>query len=166
MSETKKLDGRKVVNEIFNAPWLLTVLAVVASFIFGGILIAASNANVQASAGYFFARPGDLLAAIWNAVSGGYEAMFRGAIWNYRADNLLAQIKPITETLAFATPITLAGLGLAVAFRSGLFNIGAKGQIIFGAMFAGWVGINVDLPFWIHFPVAVLAGVVSEAPRC
>ncbi|MFM5967547.1 MAG: ABC transporter permease, partial [Micrococcales bacterium] len=163
MSETKKLDGRKLVNEIFNAPWLLTVLAVVASFIFGGILIAASNANVQASAGYFFARPGDLLAAIWNAVSGGYEAMFRGAIWNYRADNLLAQIKPITETLAFATPITLAGLGLAVAFRSGLFNIGAKGQIIFGAMLAGWVGINVDLPFWIHFPVAVLAGVAGGA---
>ena len=163
MSETKKLDGRKIVSEIFTAPGLLTVLAVVASFIFGGILIAASNANVQASAGYFFARPGDLLAAIWNAVSGGYEAMFRGAIWNYRADNLLSQIKPITETLAFATPITLAGLGLAVAFRSGLFNIGAKGQIIFGAMLAGWVGINVDLPFWIHFPVAVLAGVAGGA---
>ncbi|MEN9660256.1 MAG: hypothetical protein RLZZ443_185 [Actinomycetota bacterium] len=163
ISESKKLDGRKIANEIFNAPWLLTVLAVVASFIFGGILIAASNATVQSSAGYFFARPMDTLAAIWNAVSGGYEAMFRGAIWNYRGTDALAQLKPITETLAYATPITLAGLGLAVAFRSGLFNIGAKGQIIFGAMLAGWVGINVDLPFWIHFPVAVLAGVAGGA---
>ena len=163
IGESKKLDGRKVVNEIFNAPWLLTVLAVVASFIFGGILIAASNATVQASAGYFFARPMDTLAAIWNAVSGGYEAMFRGAIWNYRGTDALAQLKPLTETLAFATPITLAGLGLAVAFRSGLFNIGAKGQIIFGAMLSGWVGINLDLPFWIHFPVAVLAGIAGGA---
>jgi simple sugar transport system permease protein len=70
-------------------------------------------------------------------------------------------IKPITETLAYATPITMAGLGLAVAFRSGLFNIGATGQIIFGAMFAGWVGIFVDLPFYLHFPLAVLAGIVG-----
>jgi len=159
----RKINGREVANEIFTAPWLLTVLAVVASFVFGGILIAASNANVQSTAGYFFARPTDFLSAIWNAVYGAYEAMFRGSIWNFKGSDLISQLKPITETLAFATPITLSGLGLAVAFRSGLFNIGAKGQIIFGAMLSGWVGINLDLPFWIHFPLAVLAGIVGGA---
>ncbi|MDE2386219.1 MAG: ABC transporter permease [Actinomycetales bacterium] len=159
----KKIDGRKVVGEIFNAPWVLTALAVVASFVFGGILIAASSANVQSAAGYFFARPLDTLQAIWNAIYGAYEALFRGSIWNFKGTDALAQLKPITETLAYATPITLAGLGLAVAFRSGLFNIGAKGQIIFGAILSGWVGINLDLPFWLHFPIAVLAGVIGGA---
>lgn len=159
----KKIDGRKVVGEIFNAPWILTALAVVASFIFGGILIAASSANVQTAAGYFFARPLDTLQAIWNSIYGAYEALFRGSIWNFKGTDALAQLKPITETLAYATPITLAGLGLAVAFRSGLFNIGAKGQIIFGAILSGWVGINLDLPFWLHFPIAVLAGVIGGA---
>lgn len=159
----KKIDGRKVVGEIFNAPWVLTALAVVASFVFGGILIAASSSNVQSAAGYFFARPLDTLQAIWNAIYGAYEALFRGSIWNFKGTDALAQLKPITETLAYATPITLAGLGLAVAFRSGLFNIGAKGQIIFGAILSGWVGINLDLPFWLHFPIAVLAGVIGGA---
>ena len=158
-----RFDGRKVVSEIFNASWLTTLLAVVASFVFGGILIAVSNPDVQTTAGYLFARPSDFFAALWNSVYGAYEAMFRGSVYNFRAEGFLAQIKPITETFAFATPITLAGLGLAVAFRSGLFNIGAKGQIIFGAIFAGWVGINLDLPFWLHFPVSVIAGVLGGA---
>jgi simple sugar transport system permease protein len=63
--------------------------------------------------------------------------------------------------LAFATPIVLSGLGLAVAFRSGLFNIGAPGQIIFGAMLSGWVAIYVDAPGYVLFPLAVLAGLVG-----
>ncbi|MEY4425163.1 MAG: hypothetical protein RJB56_790 [Actinomycetota bacterium] len=153
----------KVIKEIFSASTLNTVLAVVASFIFGGVLIAFANENVQVAAGYLFARPADFFLAIWNAVFGAYDALFRGSVFNYKLDGIVAMVKPITETLAYATPITLSGLGLAVAFRSGLFNIGAPGQIMFGAMFAGWVGINLDLPFYIHFPLAVIAGVIGGA---
>lgn len=153
----------KVVNEIFNAGWVLTLFAVLASFLVGGILIAAANEDVQTTATYLAARPGDFFGSVWNAIYGAYEAMFRGAVYNFRAEGFVAQIKPITETLAYATPITLSGLGLAVAFRSGLFNIGAPGQIIFGAMFAGWVGLNVNLPWALHFPMAVLAGIAGGA---
>ncbi|MFM2352308.1 MAG: hypothetical protein RL096_789, partial [Actinomycetota bacterium] len=153
----------KVMKEIFSASTLNTVLAVVASFVFGGVLIAFANENVQVAAGYLFARPADFFLAIWNAVFGAYDALFRGSVFNYKLDGIVAMVKPITETLAYATPITLSGLGLAVAFRSGLFNIGAPGQIMFGAMFAGWVGINLDLPFYIHFPLAVIAGVIGGA---
>lgn len=159
----KKLDGRKLISEIFNSSGWLTVLAVVASFLIGGILIAAANEDVQNTAGYLAARPTDFLQALWNAIYGAYEAMFRGAIWNFKADDFIGQIKPLTETLAYATPITLSGLGLAVAFRSGLFNIGAPGQIIFGAMFAGWIGLNLELPWGLHFPIAVLAGILGGA---
>ena len=153
----------KVIKEIFSASALTTVLAIVASFIFGGILIAFANDEVQTAAGYLFARPGDFFLAIWNSVFGAYDALFRGSVFNYKLDGIVAMVKPITETLAYATPITLSGLGLAVAFRSGLFNIGAPGQIMFGAMFAGWIGINVDLPFYLHFPLAVIAGVAGGA---
>jgi ABC-type uncharacterized transport system permease subunit len=141
----------------------LSILAVLVSFVVGGVLIAMANTGVQSASGYFFSRPGDTLSAIWNAVFGAYDALFRGSIFNYQAADFAGMIKPITETLAYATPITMAGLGLAVAFRSGLFNIGGTGQIVFGAMFAGWVGINVDLPWALHFPLAVLAGILGGA---
>ncbi len=153
----------KVVKQIFNPSSLVTVLAVLASFLIGGLLIAFANENVQATAGYLFARPADFLYAVWNAIFGAYDALFRGSIFNYKALDTVGMIKPLTETLTYATPITLAGLGMAVAFRSGLFNIGGTGQIIFGAMGAAWVGFSLDLPAIIHLPVAVLAGILASA---
>ena len=153
----------KIVKEIFSPSMRLTLLAVLASFVFGGVLIAFASEEVKTSATYLFARPGDFFLAVWNAIFGAYDALFRGSIFNYKLDNLLGMIKPITETLAYATPITLAGLGLAVAFRSGLFNIGATGQIVFGAMFSGFVALNVPLPAGIHLVVAVLAGIIGGA---
>ncbi len=153
----------KVIKEIFSPSALVTVLAILASFSFGGILIAFSSEEVQLAASYFAARPGDFFIAVWNSVFGAYDAMFRGAIFNYESDDFNRMIRPITETLAFATPITLSGLGLAVAFRSGLFNIGGTGQIIFGAMFAGFVAINVPMPAGVAFLVAFLAGILGGA---
>jgi len=152
-----------MIRKILNHNIALSALAVLVSFVVGGVLIALSSKGVQTASGYFFSRPGDTLSAIWNAVFGAYDALFRGSIFNYQAATTIGMFKPITETLAFATPITMAGLGLAVAFRSGLFNIGGAGQIVFGAMFAGWVGINVDLPWALHFPLAVIAGIIGGA---
>ncbi|MFM7030530.1 MAG: ABC transporter permease [Micrococcales bacterium] len=152
-----------MIRKYLSGNFALSVLAVLVSLVVGGVLIAVSNTGVQTSATYLFARPGDFFSAVWNAVFGAYDARFRGSVFNYQASSFVGMITPITETLAFATPITMAGLGLAVAFRSGLFNIGGTGQILFGAMFAGWVGINVDLPWAIHFPLAVLAGVLGGA---
>ncbi len=153
----------KVVKQIFNPSSLVTVLAILASFIIGGLLIAFANEDVQATSAYLFARPADFLSAVWNAVFGAYDALFRGSIFNYKANDTVGMIKPLTETLTYATPITLAGLGMAVAFRSGLFNIGGTGQIIFGAMGAAWVGFTLELPAIIHLPVAILAGIVAAA---
>jgi general nucleoside transport system permease protein len=152
-----------MIGKFMRGNVALSVLAVLVSFVVGGVLIAVSNPAVQQTGSYFFSRPTDELNAIWNAVFGAYDALFRGAIFNYQAATPAGMIKPITETLAYATPITMAGLGMAVSFRSGLFNIGGTGQIVFGAMFAGWVGINVDLPWALHFPLAVLAGVLGGA---
>jgi simple sugar transport system permease protein len=61
------------------------------------------------------------------------------------------------------TPLLFAGLSVALAFRSGLFNIGASGQLMIGATCAGYVGFQFDLPAAIHLPLAILAGLAGGA---
>jgi general nucleoside transport system permease protein len=57
----------------------------------------------------------------------------------------------------------MAGLGVGLTFRAGMFNIGGRGQMLLAGAAAGWVGINVDLPFPLHLAAAVLAGMVAGA---
>jgi ABC-type uncharacterized transport system permease subunit len=68
---------------------------------------------------------------------------------------------PITETTAQAAPLICAGLGVGLAFRAGLFNIGAQGQAILGAIFAAYAGFAWHLPPVIHLAVAILAGLIA-----
>ena len=70
------------------------MLAVVLALIVGGIMIAFTDEDVQAAAGYFFARPGDTLVAIWDAVSGAYVALFQGSIYNFGAPTSRAASAP------------------------------------------------------------------------
>ena len=72
-------------------------------------------------------------------------------------------LRPISETLLATTPLILTGLAVAVAFRSGVFNIGAEGQLKIGAVFAVWVGIWLPMPFPLHLIVALAAGIVGGA---
>ncbi|HET7414995.1 MAG TPA: ABC transporter permease [Arthrobacter sp.] len=153
--------GRSILKEIFQGGSLVSILAIVLSLILGGVLIAITNARVAEAASYFFARPTDTLIAAWEAASNAYIALFRGAIFNPLADNFQGMIFPFTETLAVATPLILAGLGVALAFRAGLFNIGAQGQIIIGAAMAAWVGFTLDLPWGIHLLLVMAAGIIG-----
>ena len=141
----------------------ISVLSLVLAMIVGSILIAFTNEDVQAASSYFFARPGDTLAAIWDAVSGAYIALFQGAVYNPHANGFAAQIRPLTESLKFATPLIAAGLGVGLAFRSGLFNSGGQGQMLMAAAAAGYVGAYVDLPIVLHLIVAVVAGIAAGA---
>ena len=151
------------LKELLRGSAVTTFLAIVLAMIVGGILIAVTNKDVQAASSYFFARPGDTLVAIWQAVYNGYEALFRGAVFNARGADFAAQIRPLTNSLGFATPLIAAGLGVALAFRAGLFNIGARGQMLVGAIFAGLFAFNLDLPMWLHLPLTLLAGIVGSA---
>ncbi|CAN5277382.1 ABC transporter permease [soil metagenome] len=155
--------GQQVLREIMGGSAMISVLAVVLALIVGAILIALTDKNVQAASGYFFSRPGDTLKAIWDSASGAYSALFQGSIYNFKRPEFATGIRPLTETLTFATPLIAAGLGVAVAFRVGLFNIGGRGQMLVAAGAAGYVGFAWDLPFGIHLIVAVLAGMVAGA---
>ncbi|WP_054686794.1 ABC transporter permease [Microbacterium sp. No. 7] len=140
-----------------------TILAFVLAMLVGGVLIAVTNDEVQRTAGYFFARPGDTIAAIWHAVYNGYEALFRGAVFNPRGKDFATQIRPLTNSLGFAAPLIAAGLGVALAFRVGLFNIGARGQMLIGVAVAGLLTFSLDLPMWLHIPVTLVAGIAGGA---
>lgn len=152
-----------LLKELLRGSAVTTLLAIVLAMIVGGVLIAVTNEGVQAAAGYFFSRPGDTFAAIWNAVYSGYEALFRGAVFNPRGPSFEAQIKPLTNSLGAAAPLIAAGLGVALAFRVGLFNIGARGQMLIGALFAAFFAFNLNLPMWLHLPITLLAGIVGGA---
>ncbi len=150
-----------VLREILSSGWLVTVLAVVLALVLSGVLIAAADEEVQKAAGYFFSKPTDTLTAAWDAVSSAYVALFHGAVYDPSKDTFAASIKPLTETMTTSVPLILAGLGLGIGFRAGLFNIGAQGQIILGAVGAGWVAFHLDLPPVLHLLVAMLAAAVA-----
>lgn len=66
----------------------------------------------------------------------------------------------IGETLESVTPLLLTGLAVAFAFQAKLFNIGAEGQFLMGALAASWVGVNLPLPPGIHIVVTLLVGAI------
>lgn len=156
--------SNQMLKEILGGSAAISVLAVVLALVVGGVLIILTDERVAETAGYFFARPADALGAAWQAVSGAYSALFRGSVFNYATDRGFAiAIRPLLETLAFATPLIAAGLGVALAFRVGLFNIGGRGQMLIAASAAGYVGAYVPLPPVLHLIVALVVGVIGGA---
>jgi len=146
-----------------DGSWLLSLLAVVLALVVGAVLIAAADPRVQETATYLTARPSDFFAAVGTAVGGAYTALLQGAVVDWTADSPTRVVRPITETLTVATPLVAAGLGVALGFRAGLFNIGAQGQIILGAVLAGWIGFALDLPVGLHLLLALVGGVLGGA---
>jgi len=105
----------------------------------------------------------DTIVAAWDAVVNAYSALFRGSIYNYQADSFAVAIRPLTETLRFSGPLIAAGLGIALSFRAGMFNIGGTGQLLIGAVFAAWASFQLHLPYGIHLIVAIIFGLVGAA---
>ncbi|WP_439444258.1 ABC transporter permease [Listeria aquatica] len=85
----------------------------------------------------------------------GYSALVNGVI---------GQPYYIGETIRQSTPYILVGLSVAVAFKAGLFNIGAEGQLLMGWLGSVIVALQFDgLSKWIHLPLAVLVGMAFGA---
>jgi general nucleoside transport system permease protein len=151
---------------LYGNQFVVTVLAFVVAIVFGAILIAIADQPTRDSLGYFFQAPGDTFSNAWDAISAGYSALFRGSVFNtdsLYSDGGVPVFDPLSSTLVNAAPLILGGLAVAVAFRSGLFNIGVQGQLIMGAICAGFVGFKWHLPIGIHVIVAIIAGVLGGA---
>jgi ABC-type uncharacterized transport system permease subunit len=145
---------------------VVTFLAFFVALVVGAILIAVSDSATRKSLGYFTDVPGDTFRNGWKAISAAYTALFRGSIFN--PDSLysnggVAIFGPISDTLVNAAPLIIGGLAVAVAFRAGLFNIGVQGQLIAGAIAAGYIGFHFSMPNGLHLAVALVAGVLGGA---
>jgi ABC-type uncharacterized transport system permease subunit len=101
-----------------------------------------------------------VLGAIFLAASGFsplgvYLEMYRGAFGDWYG---------VSETLVTAIPLALCGMGIALAGRMLLWNVGAEGQFHMGAWAAAWVALSMpDAPAWKVLPLMVLAGVAAGA---
>jgi len=84
----------------------------------------------------------------------GYIALWKG---------IFGDMYSIGETIRQISPYILAGLAVAFAFRSGLFNIGVEGQLIVGWFAAAYVGMAFELPKFIHLPLALIAAALAGA---
>jgi simple sugar transport system permease protein len=147
-------------------PTVVTLLSLVLALVVSGLLIAATDERTRTAVGYFFDAPADTFRYGWQAVWQAYVALFEGSVVNVStlpSGDLSAILSPLSETLLNATPLICAGLSVGLAFRAGLFNIGAQGQIILAAIFAGYVGFAVSLPPVVHVVLAVIAGIVGGA---
>jgi len=84
-----------------------------------------------------------------------YSALFTGSF---------GSLTSISDTLVRVTPLIFASISVAIAFRAGLFNIGAAGQLAVGAMAADIVGLTfTSWPSWVLIPTMLLASILAGA---
>jgi len=82
----------------------------------------------------------------------GFSALFSGA---------LGSPSELGETLVQTTALLFPALGITIAFRAGLFNIGAEGQLVLGGLAAGYVAAALPLPGVVAIPIVLLAGALG-----
>jgi ABC-type uncharacterized transport system permease subunit len=84
-----------------------------------------------------------------------YAALVRGAVGTRFG---------ATQTLVKATPLLLVGLGICIAFRANVINIGGEGQIILGALAATWFPLAFSgWPGWLLIPATMTMGFLGGA---
>ena len=132
---------------------LVSTASLILAFAVAMVIMVVTDAEIMAKYAYFIARPGDALDATFGKIAITFEAMYVGSLGSATA---------LTETTAEAAPLIAAGLGVALAFRAGLFNIGAQGQAVMGALVGAYLGFSIKgLPVLLHLPLVILAGVLA-----
>ena len=128
--------GRLIGRSQIEDLVVVPLFALGAALILGAVIMAATGVDLA-------------------TIGQSYVALVRGSIGSTNA---------VSETLTAAAPLVLAGLGLALGFRAGLFNIGAEGQVIMGGLAAVVAGVALgDYPIVIALPGAILAGALTGA---
>lgn len=118
---------------------LFPLIAVLAAFLIGGLIVLAIGDN-----------PFTVYRLLISSAFGWFDAQgtFTWDNWGY--------------TLFYATPLIFTGLAVSLAFKCGLLNIGAEGQLYVGAFAAAWVGFTFPgLPGWVLIPLAMIAAMFA-----
>jgi general nucleoside transport system permease protein len=147
---------RTVVGQALRG-LLVPILAVFTAVVIGGLVIwlTGSGPAPDEVVGWpsFLVKSG-----LWRPLL-AYTGLVQGAFGSRQA---------LSETAVWATPYIFAGLAVALAFKGGLFNIGAEGQLAMGALIAAWVGFGLPhitgaLPSIVHIPLAIVGGALAGA---
>lgn len=96
-----------------------------------------------------------LVGALMLTLSGFNVLAAYSALWS----GIFGNARNLGEAMLRATPLILIGAGIAIAFRCGIWNIGAEGQFYMGAAAGALIGLSAgDLPVWLSIPAALLFG--------
>ncbi|MGD2161503.1 MAG: ABC transporter permease [Anaerolineales bacterium] len=181
--EQKKDAGEVLLEELTAAPegdtfWSrawnsisIPLLAIISGLILGGVLIALTSEAVWTA---WAQSPWEALKTAIFEIRVAYTALFSGSLGNPAemasairggdGAEIRRAFNPFLESLTASTPFIFGSLAVALGFRSGLFNIGAEGQLFMGAIFSVFVGYAITgLPAIIHIPLALLAGALGGA---
>ncbi|MBM7842874.1 ABC transporter permease [Herpetosiphon giganteus] len=173
-AETKKTTEPQPSKRRFG--WLneaiVPLLAILTAVLIGAVIVFVSipgnklptfDLNIYGSrSDWFFSTIPERLRVTLSAFTG----LFSGAFGDWTKPSTIPVA--ISNTLVESTPYILAGLAVAVTFKAGLFNVGAEGQLLMGAL--GSVAVAAFMPQWfgvaslpaiIHLPAALLAGVIA-----
>lgn len=125
---------KKIADNPTSINAIASIFAVLGGFVVGLIVM-------------LFVNPGDALPGFFTILGGP----FRGGMTS------------LGNTIHFGVPIILTGLSVAFAFRTGLFNIGATGQLTMGAFAAVYIGVNWGFLGPFHWLVAILGAIIAGA---
>jgi ABC-type uncharacterized transport system permease subunit len=114
---------------------LVPALAIILAIVIGGIVVGIAQQSVSAP-----------LSGYWQLLKGAFGTPY-----------------DLSETLVAAIPLMFAAFAMAFAFRGGLFNIGAEGQLYAGAIVSTFVGYTLHWPGWLLLPVVVLISMLGGA---
>ena len=155
-----------------SATWssvIAVVLAFFTALVVSAVFIVVSDPNVIQAPDI-----GAALNTAWLDISGAYGSLLSGALGDpstvlakFGSGNektVASAFYPISETLVSAAPLIFTGLGVALGFRAGLFNIGGEGQVLAGGLFGGFVGFSLHgLTGFVELPLALLAAFAAGA---
>ncbi len=155
-----------------QSPFVVTLFALVLGLVVGAIVIITTTAPVlNAWRGFFsgWGAPGHALKVTADNVGAAYRIMFTGSVFSpatlwhaiTTGQGWSNALTPISETLTYATPLTIASIGVGIAFQTGIFNIGANGQAMMGGIAGAYVGTLIHLPTVLHLPFTLLAGIAG-----
>ncbi|MGC9522276.1 MAG: ABC transporter permease, partial [Anaerolineae bacterium] len=176
--ESDQTQGQEVVESpeirrrgLSTRDLLVPALAIVTALIIGALVIIFTDESVYTAFQEGFFRG---IIRAFQVIGRAYGAFFTGAfgnpvqlveaVFSGNPAQVRRAIFPITETLRIATPYIFSGLAVALGFQGGLFNIGAEGQYFIAGLTSVFVGYAITgLPWIIHLPLALLAGMAGGA---
>ena len=143
----------------------------VIALLVGGVLLTFSTPPTLHAVSSLFDHPGASLATIFSTIGDTYRELFTGSIIDPAQlghsistnQQWATTFTPLSETLVNATPLIIAGLGVGIAFETGVFNIGGASQVTMGAVACAYVGADVSMPAPWHVIACLLAGLAGGA---